>query len=199
MNKMLSAGDVWKITMSEKTHARLWSNTTTHVLRFMYRPWPDTPHNEIALWLIYNYTAKTDRPITTIMRDIKKGFEVIGDQRIVLMDDYDPNAFYPTMEISMYADGDATTNVVEVTRHNGKPHTCHIGFIVGQEYDCDYNEDGFYAVITKILANYLPTRDPFLSAGKKDLENATEEYKKHGYKEHKGTGRHKNHRILSPG
>lgn len=177
MIKLLSAIDFLNVTMSEKTTARHWTNNakTTHVLRFVH-PWPNTPHGDIVLWLIYNSTAKTDRPIMNIFRSIERGFEAIGDKCFVFVDDYDPDAFYPVMEMSMFADGNMTTCSVDVTAYGGK---CHIGFIVGQGFSCDFDEDGFFAVVTKILANYLP-RDSVLSGAKKDLDIAMRELAKNG-------------------
>ena len=117
-----------------------------------------------------------------IFRSIKQELDIIKNKRLVFVDDYNPDMFCPVMDVNMFADGNIAMHSIELTGRGGK---FHVGFITGQGYDFNFDEDGLFAVATKVLANYLPP-DPVLADAKKDLDIAMQKFIEKGGKTYIG-------------
>jgi len=111
--------------------------------------------------------------IKTTFSDVQRAAKVCGegDNRIIFIDDHNFKQFSPLVDVLRFADGclDFTELVVRYAGGKG-----HFGLVVGQGFGVDAEEDGFPAVIMKIVANCTDDdpRDNLLTAARRDLEEA---------------------------
>ena len=182
---MLSCADLLKICMSESTTTKIWTDPdeVSHILRFVY-PWPETPSGEIVVLMAY---SKTRKKVRVVYDDIIRAVELCkgNDACIIHVDGYDFRQFTPLIDVVMIADGCVCPLLTTISQNGmGRAYFC---CVVGQGFNLDYDEDGFFAVVTKILANYLPEnpKDKILTCAKRDLETAFREMKEAGAAVHK--------------